>query len=387
VAVRPKDKSEAVTWPGGALLTLATVFVFTFAGCSNSPGSFGSRLTENGRLLADGPPARMTASAVAESQADAVPLLYAFALQTGQIRQKAGETFPATDPGLQQAALLDGGIDWPTTTLVGEGYIDTQCDRFLGALNELERTRRGTFASLNAVQSATIGIMGLALAAQKAIGIVGIAFGLTASLFDDSTSIVLYQLPSSAIRTIVKAQRDVLRQDEQLPNGVLARVTNQGLASARLGEYIQYCVPVTIETNVASVIGSTAVGPNATIITGPTRPAITSSLAPVISGIKFGTPVTPVMPPDPKVGRIVDRPVNNRLVAFSRFIRTVTDSDVLKETAGSLGIDPTSTDPAFLQASIIATVSNRVRGDDPALANSRMDQIVRALQPIIHQTF
>ena len=181
-----------------------------------TPGSFAARLTEGGRLLQDGPPATMTAAAIAQNRADAVPLLYAFALEARQVYPVANSPapFPATDIASQQIALVDQNINWPLVTLVGEGYIDTQCNRFLEALNELERAKRGMLANLNAVQSATVGIMGLALAAQKAIGIVGIAFGLAASLIDNTTSVVLYQLPASSVRTIVIAQRDVLRRDE-----------------------------------------------------------------------------------------------------------------------------------------------------------------------------
>jgi hypothetical protein len=346
-------------------------------------------LTENGRLLADGPPARMTAAAIAESQADAVPLLYTFAVQAGQLRPPATdtETFPATDPHLQQTALIDNPINWPAVALVGEGYIDAQCDRFLTALNELERSKRGTLANLNAVQSATVGIMGLALAAQEAIGIVGIAFGLGSALIDNSTSVVLYQLPASSIRTIVKAQRDVLRQNEDGPNGVLAKITNQGLASARLGEYIQYCVPVTIEANVASVLNRTTGGPDGYIVTSATKAAVTSSLAPVISGIRPGTPIVSVSPTIPRPGSVIDQSVNGRLAAFARTIRTVNDLDTLKAVANALRIDQNIADPDVLRATIIREVDSRVRSGDPALANERMNAVSQVVSPIVNTTF
>ena len=154
------------------------------AGCSSSPTMFGVRLTDSGRLLMDGPPARMTATAITQDRAEEVPLLYNFAIGAGQIPgPNSTIPFPAPDLPSQQLALLQVA-DWRAVTLVGEGYIDKQCDQFIAALNDLERSKKTTLANLNTIQAATVGIMGLAIAAQKTIGIVGIAFGLAASLFD-----------------------------------------------------------------------------------------------------------------------------------------------------------------------------------------------------------
>jgi hypothetical protein len=245
------------------------------AGCSASPGMLGARLTDQGRLLMDGPPARMTAAAIAADRADEVPLLYNFAIGAGQVpAPNSTLPFPAAGLPEQQLALLQL-TDWKAVALVGEGYIDKQCDSFIAALNDLERFKRTTLANLNATQAATVGIMGLALAAQKTIGIVGIAFGLAASLFDTTTSSVLYQLPASAVASVVAAQRQYLRANEAAR---LSSITNQGLASARLSEYLNYCVPVTIEANITKVLNN-AKGTSGGIETGLTTPAVSVSVA------------------------------------------------------------------------------------------------------------
>ncbi len=234
---------------------------------------FGARMTDSGRLLMDGPPARMTAAAIAADRADEVPLLYNFAIGAGQVPAPHSTIpFPAQDPVSQQLALLEVA-DWKAVTRVGEGYIDKQCDQFIAALNDLERSKKTTLANLNTVQAATVGIMGLALAAQKTIGIVGIAFGLAASLFDTTTSTVLYQLPASGVASIVAAQQQYLRINE---DSRLSAISNQGLAAARLNEYLHYCVPVTIEANIIKVLNNTR-GTAAGIVTGLTTPAVTSS--------------------------------------------------------------------------------------------------------------
>ena len=54
------------------------------------------------------------------------------------------------------------------------------------------RIGKTILANLNTMQSATVAIMGLAIAAQKSIAIVATAFGLAASLFDTTVNSVLF---------------------------------------------------------------------------------------------------------------------------------------------------------------------------------------------------
>ncbi len=220
----------------------------------------------------DGAPARMTPQILAAEQQNEVPLLYTFALESGSLNPPS-PTVPATNFADQQAAL-EKVTNWGAVTLVGEGYVDGQCQYFLAAVDRLEKERKATLGDLNAIQSATIGIMGLALAAQKAIGVTGVAFGLAANLFDTTTSTFLYQLPISSVSSIVEAQRDTLRTNE---TEILAQITNQGLAAARLGTYLQYCVPLTIESNISNVLGNSKASVDGDIITTPTTPVLASS--------------------------------------------------------------------------------------------------------------
>jgi hypothetical protein len=120
--------------------------------------------------------------------------------------------------------------------------------------------------------------MGLALAAQKTIGIVGIAFGVAASLFDTTTGTVLYQLPAASVSSVVQAQRQVLRGDEDpaKPSPAWRAIDNQAAAAARINEYVQYCSPVTIEANIARVLSNTRAGNNQDLVSTP-APAAASS--------------------------------------------------------------------------------------------------------------
>ncbi len=252
----------------GCALLCALALLLSFGGCAPSPGSFGARLTADGRLLMDGPSARMTEADVVQARADEVPLLYYFAVEAGE-----PVAFPVTDIVAQQQALSTVR-NWGRVAQVGEGYVDTQCQKFVAALDSLERSKRATLAGLNALQSATVGIMGLAQAAQKAIGIVGVSFGLGAGLFDITVSSVLYQLPAASVASVVQAQRDVLRSGEAAG---LAAVDSQGAAVARLNEYILYCAPVTIEANIGKLLSNARGANTRDIMADTTRAAVTSS--------------------------------------------------------------------------------------------------------------
>jgi hypothetical protein len=178
-----------------------------------------------------------------------------------------------------------------------------------------------------------------ALAAQKAIGIVGIAFDLTVSLVDNSTSIVLYELPASSIRGIVRAQRDILRKQEGAHTNVLASVNNQGLAAARLGEYIQYCTPVTIEANIAVVLGRTW-----EMRTERSRQDRRARRSRRHSRRRYRRSPPASLSPRPTAHRQVQAglppAVQRDLVTLLNRVRAVSEPARLQALAGALGLDP-----------------------------------------------
>jgi hypothetical protein len=300
-------------WRGrGRLLAVKlslSVMALLPAGCGTSPGTFGARLTSQGALLVDGPPSRMNADAVLAVQAQQVPMLYAFALGAGQ------PLASATDLASQQAALRGSGINWQAVAASGEDYVDLQCNNFTAALHNLERSKKTTLTNLNTVQAATVGIMGLAKAAQEAIGIVGISFGLAANLFDTTVGTVLYELPASAVVSVVQAQRQLLRAEEDpaRPSPAWQRIRNQADAADRINQYLQYCVPVTIEANITKVLSNTRAGSNQDLVSTPT-PAAASGGAlpalvptPAIPGEPVSSgPSSPIVatPPPPTADRI-----------------------------------------------------------------------------------
>ena len=259
------------------LARLPIAILLVVNGCASSPGNLIASLTPHGRLLQDGPAAAMNSEAIVADRERSVQYLYQFALQAGVVQMQSGVA-PAVDA--EQGALSAVAADrWPIIVQVGEGYIDGRCQAYLGAIYQLEKSRKATLADLNAIQSATVGIMGLALAAKQSIGVVGLAFGLASSLFDTSVSEFLYQLPSSSIQSIVEAQRLILRQGEP---DILGSLVNQGLSTGRLASYLQYCAPLNIETNIEKVLQNTRAGTGAaagSIVTDATAPSISAYTA------------------------------------------------------------------------------------------------------------
>jgi len=296
----------------GSATAVLSLALLGLCACGSSPGGFGARFTENGALLLDGPAARMTPAAAAAERAKAVPLLYQFAIDAGQVPPAPGvAAVPDADTLAAQEIALTRVANWKKVTLAGEAYIDKQCQDFLAALDVLEKSRRTTLANLNSLQSATTGIMGLVRTAQETMGITGIAFGLASSLFDQTISTVLYQLPASSVTAIVEAQRQSLRNQETAEHATLEwqGIDDRPSASARLYVYIQYCAPLTIEATITKVLNKTGINERGYIVVTPTPPAATGgSPAPIQAAPPLPPAPPPALsppppPPRPPVGR------------------------------------------------------------------------------------
>jgi hypothetical protein len=214
------------------------------------------------RLLDMGAQSQFNVSDVEAQMQQQIPLLYFFAFQAGALRSEepntgVNPTF-TTDLNLQEAALANISPDrWIAVARAGETSIDLICARYQSALYELDRARRTTLANLTTIQSATVAIMGLALAAQKAIGIVGVAFGLAVSLFNTTVSSVLFQLPPASVVSVMNAQRNIIRSQETSVNADWVAIRDPVTVAKRLNEYIRYCTPVIIEANVGMLLGQT----------------------------------------------------------------------------------------------------------------------------------
>lgn len=320
--------------------------------CTTSPMSVVGNFDSDTRLLEFGAQSRFNASDAASQLRQQVPLIYFFAFQAGVLQMDPDtRTYPAftNDLDQQQAALV--GVErnrWIEVAQAGEKNIDLICAQYQSALYALDKNRRATLANLNALQSATVGIMGLALAAQKAIGIVGVAFGLAASLFDTTLNSVLYQLPPASVVSVMNAQRDIFRGQETGANPEWVNIQNPIAVGNRLNEYIRYCTPVIIEANVGKLLAQTTADANGQLsartqpATGPTLPSIvrrTFSSADLRSRVAALTPAQALIVERTMSGRLAERPAGLQ--------------QNLRAMVGPSGIRTGAQAKAFLQAWIV----------------------------------
>lgn len=283
--------------------------------CTASPLSVTGRFDSDARLLEMGAEAQFNATDAMAQLRQQVPLIYFYAYEAG-VLPLVDNKYPdfSNDLNTQQRALAGVGQSrWLEVAQAGERSIDQICGQYQSALYLLDKNRRTALSNLNFIQSATVGIMGLALAAQKTIGIVGIAFGLAASLFDTTVNSVLYRLPPASVVSVMNAQRDVLRSQEAPGNPNAISITNQIAVGNRLNEYIRYCTPVIIEANVEKLLGQTTVVDGK--LSATTEPATGSSLVrQTVSSPKVIQRVFDLQPPEALVvyramsAKIAERP-------------------------------------------------------------------------------
>jgi len=350
---------------------------------------------------------------VNEDRQRSVPLLYQFAVDAGQIPPSAASATPAIDITTAQESVFykpSYTINWQEVARAGEAYIDRQCNTFLTALDTLEKSRRTTLANLNSVQSATIGMMGLLKTAQQAIGITGVAFGLAASLFDLTTSTVLYQLPATSVMAIVEAQRQYFRNQETAEHASLEwhNITNRAAASARLYNYVQYCAPLTIEANITKVLNRIGIDTDGNLVVGPTLPAASgpspvfvqegtgappaprpSGALPVHEEASSLGPKKPPPPPvtkcrPPEVPNVLKRKQDVKTFVFNLAIKAKRDAvslGTLNSIFSAVGVTTASTAPVVKGNAIINFVQDNV------CTVTQMDKLSKDLSGVRTQPF
>jgi hypothetical protein len=268
----------------------ATALLSLSAACSLTPLSITGHFDSDAKLLEQGALAQFNADAAATQLRQQIPLLYSYAYEAGLITDDANppevgtslkKSDKAASPTFSDKTIADEetqllklkASDWLLVAQAGETSIDLSCSRYEAALYELDKNRKVILANLNATQSASVAIMGLALAAQKSIAIVATAFGLAASLFDTSVNSVLFQLPPASVVSVIDAQRDVYRSKETQANAGWSSINNPIAVANRLNEYIRYCTPPIIEANVGKLLGQTKLDQNTGKLTAETEPA------------------------------------------------------------------------------------------------------------------
>jgi peptidoglycan hydrolase-like protein with peptidoglycan-binding domain len=138
---------------------------------------------------------------------------------------------------------------WRSFVVAGFDFADGQCEEYLSALRRLDIARRRAVQQTNLVGSAVAGILGIVSAAAGAIAITAIAFGLTAATIENVAGSLLFELPPSAVRTLVVRSRAAYEE-----NLVADNWRDRPAAFRTIRGYVELCLPAVIEANAASAI-------------------------------------------------------------------------------------------------------------------------------------
>ena len=186
----------------------------------------------DGQLLASGPDSTIDSSKIR------------------MVADKHTETLGAISDmaGLGGRAPTSSG-EWRSFVFAGINYVDGECNRYLSALDRFYRAKNATTQQLALTGAATLGILGVVGAAAQAIAITGIAFGLASSTVDNLSKGVIYELPAT---TVIQLVRDLQQSYKAgIPE---TGYTDRASAFLAIQGYIEICLPINIETQVANAV-------------------------------------------------------------------------------------------------------------------------------------
>ena len=145
---------------------------------------------------------------------------------------------------------------WLQFVLAGMNDIDRRCDAYLTWLDNVRRTREPVLQQLSDTRTATELIMRTAGVGANPITIVGAAFGLASSSFNNLNSRLILDVPHSTVQALVLGRQKTYR-DDLLGNGdTTAMIAIPGRPGAifALRSYLRLCMPMTVETEINNTI-------------------------------------------------------------------------------------------------------------------------------------
>lgn len=161
--------------------------------------------------------------------------------------------------GLQYHNAADGsfrcrdtnpmGRHWGIIALQGLNDVDRRCDAYLSWLDNKRRSRGPKLAQVAALRTATESIMGQASTGEKAITVVGSAFGLISSGITNRNSRLIFEIDSASVQNIVLRKRSEYRQGNRISN-----VNSRPAAIHTIRDYLNICLPHNIETEISSSV-------------------------------------------------------------------------------------------------------------------------------------
>lgn len=150
--------------------------------------------------------------------------------------------------------------DWYLIAEAGYAYIDQRCARYLSALRDVERDKGRRAGLLSVLGTTASAILTITDVPKATLGIVAQAFGLAGNLNAVLADSHLYKIPAGNVAEIVKKLQTAYREEDAASSDA---VLTAAAASTRMRGYLELCLPVYIDGQVASVLA------NATAAAGP----------------------------------------------------------------------------------------------------------------------
>ena len=181
--------------------------------------------------------------------------------------------------GVLLALAEDAGVGYPTfprdyylIAEAGFNYIDDQCNAYFDQLFYLDRKREALKSGVASFGQTTNAILQLTGASKLSIGVVAQAFGLAYNMTDVVTGTYLYQLPPATTQSFVKQLQTVFRKDLASRPGDISNPTS---AYHAIQQYLDLCLPPTIEANIvkhlsSATVVSTGTGSGVTVMSATT---------------------------------------------------------------------------------------------------------------------
>lgn len=210
--------------------------------------------------------------------------LQLFALEAGiNMTEANSQSIPPQGGSAQNSATYTPpgfgklkSTDWSEITNAGVVELTSQCEDYLHALWELNRARQATNTEINSAGSLVAAILGATQASSPAIAITASAFGFAAATSENLYSSLLYQLDQSSVDALVHNSQLTVKQaiqSSESSNTIASRADAVGA----LMQYINVCLPQTIEANVNAAVKNAVTSP------GNTTPPEPGGAAPPLS--------------------------------------------------------------------------------------------------------
>jgi hypothetical protein len=148
---------------------------------------------------------------------------------------------------------------WGLFVQAGMNDIDQRCDGYLTWLDNLRRSKAPFAKQITDTGSATNLIMQATGAGKASLAIVTAAFGLASQSFDNLSTRLLVEVPQSTVQAVVLSHQKQYREDllgsvdKKIPPVVIA---SKPAAIYALRSYLRLCMPMTIETQINSIVAS-----------------------------------------------------------------------------------------------------------------------------------